>query len=392
MEENKINKVKIKRIIIIVLVIIVVLLLIFAFLHNRNNVVNTDSVINETSIATNNVNESNQSVVNEVETEEKEEKLVWEWQHDIPENHNVNKQALESLHESLDSYPINSEVIVKDGVIIDEYYKEGYDQNSVFTLQSTSKSITSALVGIAIDKGFIEGVDIPISTYFPQISEYGSEYKNQITIRHLLTHTTGLDASDTANWDEWLVSSNWVDYVLDRQAVSRPGTVFNYFTGNTHLLSAIIEKATGKTAYDFGKEYLFDKLNMDSVQCTTDPQGISDGGNGFALDPYDMAKFGQLYLNNGVWEGEQIISSEWIEQSTTLQFDRSSGSADYGYQWWVRTFGEQNYPAYFAQGHAGQYIFVVPDLELVVVFTSNYTGSTSIYWQYMNNIVNACNG
>ena len=217
------------------------------------------------------------------------------------------------------------------------------------------------------------------------------EYKNQITIWNLLTHTTGLNASDTANWNEWLTSSNWVDYVINREAVSRPGTEFNYFTGNTHLLSAIIQKATGKTTYEFGKEYLFDPLDINSVECAVDPQGISDGGNGFAMNVYDMAKIGELYLNNGVWEGEQIISEKWVQDSTTMQFDRSSGSADYGYQWWVRTFGNNNYPAYFAQGHYGQYIFVVPDLKLVTVITSHYEGSSSIYWQIMNDIVNACN-
>lgn len=205
----------------------------------------------------------------------------------------------------------------------------------------------------------------------------------------LLTHTTGIDASDTANWNEWLASSNWVDYVLNRQAVSRPGIVFNYFTGNTHLLSAIIQQATGKSAYEFGKEYLFEPLDIDSVECTTDPQGISDGGNGFAMNVYDMAKFGQLYLNNGVWNGEQIVSEQWVKDSTSVQFTRSSGTANYGYQWWVRTFGDNNYDAYFAQGHYGQYIFVVPDLKLVVVLTSYYEGNTSIYWQLMNSIVNA---
>ena len=266
----------------------------------------------------------------------------------------------------------------------------GYNETSVFTLQSTSKSITSAIFGIAIDKGYIEGVNVPISTYFPQILDSGSEYKSQITNWNLLTHTTGLDASDTANWNDWLASSNWVDYVLNRRALARPGTVFNYFTGNTHLLSAIIQQATGKTTYEFGKEYLFDPLDIDSVECTEDPQGISDGGNGFAMNVYDMAKIGELYLNDGVWNGEQIIPAQWVEDSTTVQFDRSSGSADYGYQWWVRTFGNNNYPSFFAQGHYGQYIFVVPDLELVVVFTSHYEGSSSIYWQLMNQIVNAC--
>ena len=386
--ENENNKKKTTKKIIITVLLLVVLIALILYTYNRVSTNQTTDIIDtantENIVST---NEENNILVAEA-TEEVEK--TWEWQHDTLENQNINRSAIENVHTSLDSYPINAEVIIRNGVMVDEYYKDGYDSNSVFTLQSTSKSITSAILGIAIDKGYIEGVDVPISTYFPQILEYGSEYKNQITIWHLLTHTTGLDVSDTANWDAWLASENWVDYVLDRPAISRPGTVFNYFTGNTHLLSAIIEQATGQTTYAFGKQNLFDKLDMDSVQCGTDPQGISEGGNGFAMNIYDMAKFGQLYLNNGIWEGEQIISPEWIEQSTTLQFDRSSGSADYGYQWWVRTFGDQNYPAYFAQGHFGQYIFVVPDLELVVAFTSHYEGSTSIYWQYMNQIVNAC--
>ena len=375
-----------KILLVISLLLIIAIVILFIFIYNNRTRI-TKSNNEENVLIENNSNEENVLVA---EVTEPEEDTKWEWKHDTPENHNVDANVLNSVHNTLKSYPINAEVIIRNGVIIDEYYKEGYDPNSIFTLQSTSKSITSAILGIAIDKGYIEGVDVQISTYFPEILNLGSEYKNQLTIWNLLTHTTGLDASDTANWNEWLNSSNWVDYVLNRQAVSRPGTVFNYFTGNTHLLSAIIQQATGKTTYDFGKEYLFEPLDMDSVECTTDPQGISDGGNGFAMNVYDMAKIGELFLNNGVWNDEQIISEEWIRQSTTLQFDRSSGSADYGYQWWVRTFGNQNYDAYFAQGHWGQYIFVVPDLELVVVFTSHYEGDTSIYWQLMNNIVNAC--
>ena len=129
-------------------------------------------------------------------------------------------------------------------------------------------------------------------------------------------------------------------------------------------------------------------LDIESVECTTDPQGISDGGNGFALNVYDMAKIGELYLNNGMWNGEQIVSEQWVEDSTSVQFNRSAGTADYGYQGWVRTFGDNRYDAYFAQGHYGQYIFVVPDLDLVVAITSHYEGSSSIYWQIMNEIVN----
>lgn len=280
-------------------------------------------------------------------------------------------------------------VIVRNENIVDEYYKEGYDQNSIFDLHSVSKSITSALMGIAIDQGYIESVNVPISNYFPQILETGSEYQRQITIWHLLTHTSGINASDTYNWDAWRNSDNLVDYVLDRDVTSRPGTVFNYFTGNSHLLAAIIEQATGQSLYEFAKENLFDPLGMDSANVSTDPQGIGDGGNGFTMNVYDMAKFGLLYLNNGAWDGEQIISEQWINDSTTVQFTRSSGSANYGYQWWVRTFGNNNYDAYFAQGYFGQYIFVVPDLELIVVFTSHHDGSSSMYWEFVTNIVNA---
>lgn len=378
-------KINLKKVLIVVLIIIILIAILF-FVFRNNEIDNNTNKI-ENVLMNSLSNEANTLVVNMTE-EQKEQ--AWEWQHDTLQNHNINASAINSVHNTIDSYPINAEVIVKDGVIVDEYYKDGYDQNSVFTLQSTSKSVTSALIGIAIDKGYIPSVNEPISTYFPQILESGSEYKSQITIWNLLTHTTGLNASDTANWNEWLASDNWVNYVLERPATSRPGTVFSYFTGNTHLLSAIIQQATGKTAYEFGEEYLFDLLDMDSVECSTDPQGISDGGNGFAMNVYDMAKFGELYLNNGNWNGEQIISEQWVKDSTTLQFDRSSGSADYGYQWWVRTFGENNHPAYFAQGHYGQYIFVVPDLNLVVAITSHYEGSTSVYWQIMNNIVNAC--
>ena len=199
-------KINVKKVLITVIIIIVLIVtLLFAFKNNKQ-VSNTNEIEN---VFTNNlISKANTLVVN---MPEEQVEQAWEWQHDTLENHNINVSAISSIHNTIDSYPINAEVIVKDGVIVDEYYKNGYDPNSVFTLQSTSKSITSALIGIAIDKGYIESVNVPISNYFPQILESGSEYKSQITIWNLLTHTTGLDASDTENWDEWLASDNWVD-------------------------------------------------------------------------------------------------------------------------------------------------------------------------------------
>lgn len=197
MSKNK--RKKTLTILAIITLLIIALILIYHFTFNNST--NTSTTTNENNITN---NSENQTLIAEIT--EQEEK--WEWQHDTPENHNIDITVLNSVHNTIDEYPINAEVIVKDGVIVDEYYKEGYDENSIFTLQSTSKSITSAILGIAID-----------------------------------------NVNESANWNEWRSSENWVNYVLDREVTSRPGTVFNYFTGNTHLLSAIIQEATGKTTY-----------------------------------------------------------------------------------------------------------------------------------------------
>lgn len=229
---KKINKLKVVIAILIVIAIIaVIVVLSFRRTSESEDVIQNDtqSAVSQEEIQNldeNSVEEAYANVTTE-ETEPEEVDEVWEWQHDSLENHNIDAAAIEAVHNTFDQYPINAEVIVKDGVIVDEYYKDGYNSESIFTLQSTSKSITSAIFGIAIEQGYIDGVDTPISEYFPQILNYGSEYKNQITVWNLLTHTTGLNASDTYNWDEWLASSNWVDYVLEREASYRPGTVFN---------------------------------------------------------------------------------------------------------------------------------------------------------------------
>ena len=313
------------------------------------------------------------------------------WQRGLPEENGLSSEALQRLHNELAETKVVAAVIVRHGVIVDEYYKPGYSSSSVFALNSCSKSITSALLGIAVEQGYIEDVNVPIAQYFPQILQSDSAYRQQITIWHLLTHTSGIDCGDTEFWQAWRSSADWVDYALNRPILFRPGSGFNYATANTHLLSAIIQQATGQSLFEFGQENLFRPVGMLSVTCGTDAQGVDDGGNGFCMTIYDMARFGQLFLQNGQWNGRQIIPADWVRESTSLQFDRSSGSADYGYQWWVRTFGAAGYPAYFAQGHGGQYIFVIPDLELVIVFASDNANSSGVYWQMVVDIVNAAN-
>lgn len=299
------------------------------------------------------------------------------WKLDTPENHQMDPDILAQLHTALADSQVTAMVTAKDGVIVDEYYGEGYDETSVFALHSVSKSFTGALVGVALEEGLIGSVDDLLSGYLPQVAEQEDARKQQLTLRHLLTHTSGLEwyewGGGTSNWREFQSAPNWVDYILGRQLVHEPGAVFNYSTGNTHLLSAVLQQATGMSELAYGQEKLFTPLGMDSVQWKTDPQGITDGGNGISMTARDAARFGQLYLNGGSWNGWQLISEQWLAQSTSVQNAGPGGSTgQYGYQWWVRSFGAGSYETYYAFGAWGQYIFVVPALNLVSVIASHY--------------------
>lgn len=326
----------------------------------------------------------------EIAPEEQIEPDPWLWPTDTPEHQGLRADVLPDIHALYDSFPLLSAMIIKNGYVVDTYYKDGYDADSRFVLNSASKSVTSVLAGIAIDQGYIESVDDLLSDYLPQVEALQPDGWQRITLRHLLTHTSAIASTDDALWYEWRRSENWLDYIFALPIVSEPGTAFSYSTGNTHLLSAALEAATGMSLYDFGKEYLFDPMDMDSVSIDKDPQGVSDGGNGIWMTTADMAKIGKLYLDRGLWRGERLVPEVWVEQSTTTQFAPGGGRADYGFQWWVRTFGSAAYPAYFAQGHAGQYIIVVPQLALILAFNSDYEGATSVYWQITNTIVDAC--
>ena len=193
------------------------------------------------------------------------------------------------------------------------------------------------------------------------------------TTGHQLTHTSGLEWYEWAgrsNWQEFRTSENWVDYILNRNLISTPGSSFAYSTGNSHLLAAALENATGMGELEFAHKNLFDALGMNSVVWGMDPQGVADGGNGIAMTVQDAARFGQLYLQGGQWNGEQLIPAQWVKQSTTAKNNGAGdGTGSYGYQWWIRSF--QGYDTFYAFGAHGQFIFVVPQLELVTVIASH---------------------
>ena len=312
----------------------------------------------------------------------------WEWSFDTPESQRMKSSELSALHATYDSFPLLSAVIVRNGVVVDTYCKDGYDESSVFTLQSTSKSITGALVGISIEQGYIESVNVPLSEYFPELLSVSDSRWSRITIRHLLTHTSGIASVDSPLWYEWRESEDWLAYLFALPIYWEPGTYFDYSTGNTHLLSAVLERATGKPLGDYAQEVLFGPLDIVSAGVGLSPDGVGDGGNGISMTTLDLARFGLLYLNGGVWQDQQIVSANWVETSTTTQAVRSSDGSRYGYQWWVRSF--DGHSAYVAQGHYGQYLIVVPDLSLLIAINSDYEGSSSIYWRIASDVIAAC--
>lgn len=302
-----------------------------------------------------------------------QEVATFEWKTEAPDTHGLDPVKLDELHSLMKGSQALGMLTVKDGVIVDEFYNDGYDAQSTFAFHSCSKSVTGTLIGIAIEQGYIESVEEPISKYLPEVAGRDDKRKADITIEDLLTNTSGLDWDEWNSYDVWnqfRAAPDWVEFILGRDLIYEPGTHFTYSTGNTHLLSAILQSATGKTQLEYAKEVLLEPLGMESVTWGSDHRGITDGGNGIVMNLKDAARFGQMCLQNGQWQGETIVSAEWLKDSTTA---KNGGYGDlngsYGYQWWMREY--DGYEIYYAYGFGGQYIFVVPELNLVNVITSN---------------------
>jgi CubicO group peptidase (beta-lactamase class C family) len=231
-------------------------------------------------------------------------------------------------------------------------------------VKSVSKSIISAAVGIAIDRKLIS-LDQPIAKYFPDLPEP----KRAITIDQLLSMQSGLESTSNRNYGAWVQSSNWVRHVLAQPIVASPGTQMIYSTGNTHILSAILTKATGKSTWQFAQDALAKPLGFALAPWMRDPQGIFFGGNEMLMTPRQMLAFGELYRNGGQVEGRQILSKKFIEQSFEARGRSRISGREYGYGWWMREIAGRQ--AYYAWGFGGQYIYIVPSLDLTVVSTSS---------------------
>jgi CubicO group peptidase (beta-lactamase class C family) len=266
---------------------------------------------------------------------------------------------------------LHSLLVSVRGEMVLERYFNGTRATRPANVKSVSKSIISALVGIAIARGTIPSVGTPISTWFQELKKSADPRKAAITIEDLLTMRSGLESTSNRNYGAWVNSRNWVQYALSRPLLAQPGTVMDYSTGNTHLLSAILTRASKTNTWQFAQDALAGPLGFTLARWPRDPQGIYFGGNDMELTPRQMIAFGELYLNMGRADDNAVVPDRWIEQSWQAR-GRSNWSGDqYGYGWWIRDLA--GYQAFYAWGFGGQYIIVVPELQLVVATTSAST-------------------
>lgn len=298
------------------------------------------------------------------------------WSTSFPEDQGMNSQKLDEMEDYINStnlhFYIDSLLIVRNGFIVYESYPSHvYDEDEWHHIYSCTKVFTSALIGIALEEGLIGSLEDRVLDYFPNRNfENVNSWKQSITIRQLLTMTSGIEWTDQVDFYQMAGTSDWVQYILDQPMTHQPGTVWNYNTGCSHLLAAILDNVTPSGTLNYAETKLFNPLNITNYNWQTDPRGIPIGGTLLHLTPRDMAKFGYLYLNQGNWNGTQLIPSEWVEESTrafmSVEFDQGHGSG-YGYQWWIYHWLN----AYTARGSYEQYITVIPDLEMIVIATGN---------------------
>ena len=282
---------------------------------------------------------------------------------------------------------IHSMLIIEDGKLVHEAYFWGHQRNSLHVLASITKSVTSTLIGIAIDKGFIKSVDESVLLLLPQYARTIKDPKKRdITLRHLLTMSSGLEwiesgtsYNDAHNSEFQMVDSeDWVEYVLRKPIKTTPGTQFLYNTGGIHLLSAVIKSSTGLKTNQFAEKYLFEPLGIYAYQWNTDSKGHpcaggTDGGVG--LRTRDIAKFGYLFLHDGTWKGKQVISRDWVKLATQKHIKIPNQNDHYGFCWWpgsMRRGGKEiDYIASF--GYGGQTLYLIPEKDLIIVFTCALT-------------------
>jgi CubicO group peptidase (beta-lactamase class C family) len=293
---------------------------------------------------------------------------------------------LVGLIEQGERFPdLHSLLVVRHGYLVLEEYFAGHDANELHTLQSVSKSFTSAVIGIAIEQGLIAGVHEPVLDFFPDHEGIQSldERKRAMTVEDLLTMRSGTDyherGSDSPHFQLNRLARGWTGFILDRPMINDPGTRFQYDSGGFILMSALIKARTGEHANAFMTEHLFKPLGIKRYRWHKNAEGHPHLGGGLNLSSRDMAKFGLLYLRKGRWEDRQVVPADWVETSFRRHVEfpaPMSPFTGYGYLWWILPPDGGHADILAACGFRAQYIFVVPEHELVVVVTGGTRNRT----------------
>lgn len=259
-------------------------------------------------------------------------------------------------------------VLRHDAIVVERYFNDAQASHSN-NVHSASKGVLSSLTGIAIEQGYIDGFDQPICGLLPDhFASVDDPAKEDITVGHLLTMTAGFAWQEDVTEYQIEDEADWVQAIVDLPLIHTPGETFNYSTGQTHLLSAVLTEATGRSTCEYAHEVLLQPLGITVEHWGRDPQAYFSGGCNVYLTPRDLARFGLLILYGGVWDDEPLVPPLWIDDATAPHVDAGYGYS-YGYLWWLTQIS--GHPVAIARGYGGQLVYVIDDLDIVVVFTTN---------------------
>lgn len=268
-------------------------------------------------------------------------------------------------------------MLVKEGKLVSENYYNGRDPQSLLHIRSITKSISSLLIGIALDQGTIDSLTIPIISYYPGYMPEDSKSRvHDITVQHILNMQSGFEWNENSEAINWYTSvSNPLNYIFSKPVTEPPGSSWNYNSGAVHLLSRVFTKSTGMPQQDFAEKYLFNPLEIESFTWQKDPTNVTRPDAGLALRTRDLAKIGLLILENGQYENDQLVPSVWIEKSASfnINLDSSYGPIEnlhYNNLWWMGRY--KKVKIIFGLGYGGQLLLMVPEFELIVIANHKY--------------------
>ncbi len=286
-----------------------------------------------------------------------------------PESQGMISQRLASGAALLETVPqALSLLVIRNGKLVFERYFHGSQSNHANNIHSASKTLLSGLIGIALEEGFIESIDEKISDILPQDLNFNEKAKS-LTVKHLLTMSAGFDWKEDQSESLIENEENWLQAILNLPILQTPGTAFNYNTGLTHLLSAVLTESSEMDTCNFGSKYFFRPMGISIKHWGRDPQGYYSGGYNLYLTALDLAKVAQMYLQKGEWDGKVVVPSHWIQEATQPKIQSEHPQYTYGYLWWLFTAG--GHAIYKMWGYGGQYAYLVPDLNLVMVTTAD---------------------